>query len=510
MRSAAHEIEDALGQVYVPKAQTLLLTIRRTEKDYLLRGDKKYAEATHNAVAALLAAFKEARISQHHIDNTDAELKAYQEAFDALVAEDKKITTLTAAMRAAVHQIEPEVDDLHNTAMEAATVKTAAITTAALSNARRAIGSGIAAILLGILFSFFVIREVLNLLGADPSVVADIAQRVAVGDLTVEFNTRGKAAKGVMAAMQTMVIKLNEVVTTVKNGAMNVAAGNEEMSQGASEQASAIEEASASMEEIAANIRQNADNAAQTEKIAIQAAESARKSRGAIAETVKAIQEIAQRISIVEEIARQTHTLSLNATIEAAKAQQYGKGFAVVASEVRALAERSRVAAAKINQLASSSVAVSEKAGEMLAKLVPDIRKTSELVQEISAASREQNSGAGQINGAIQQLDQVIQQNASVAEELSSQTEQLQNTIKFFNINGTGRKTRNDGQQHVQGAVLTEPATDMQAKTTHLKSHNDDKTIGEAWDGKASVGYAINLKQDRKAGDDQDAEFERF
>ncbi len=162
-------------------------------------------------------------------------------------------------------------------------------------------------------------------------------------------------------------------------------------------------------------------------------------------ETVNAMKDIAGKISIIEEIARQTNLLALNAAIEAARAGEHGKGFAVVASEVRKLAERSQKAAAEISELSSNSVEVAEKAGELLARMVPDIQKTAELVQEISAASREQDTGAEQINKAIQQLDQVIQQNASsseemssTAEELASQAEQLQDSIGFFKVDERG------------------------------------------------------------------------
>lgn len=279
--------------------------------------------------------------------------------------------------------------------------------------------------------------------------VVMVASGIAEGDLNQQIDINSHDEFGDMAdALNTMITRLREVITHMKTAADNVASGSqavsssaEEMSQGASEQAAAAEEASSSMEEMVANIRQNTDNAIQTEKIAVKAATDAQDGGMAVAETVNAMLEIAKKITIIEDIARQTRLLSLNATIEAARAQEHGRGFAVVASEVRSLAERSQIAAEEINQLANSTVDIAGKAGEILKKFVPDIRKTAELVQEISAASGEQNSGAGQINRAIQQLDQVIQQNAvtseemaSTAEELASQAEMLQNTIEFFKV----------------------------------------------------------------------------
>jgi methyl-accepting chemotaxis protein len=195
------------------------------------------------------------------------------------------------------------------------------------------------------------------------------------------------------------------------------------------------------MEEMAANIHQNADNAGETEKIARQSAADAARSGEAVGKAVAAMKAIAEKITIVQEIARQTDLLALNAAIEAARAGEHGRGFAVVASEVRKLAERSQTAAAEIGRLSSQTVLVSEEAGQMLTRLVPEIQRTAGLVAEISAASREQNSGAEQINVAIQQLDQVTQHNAGAAEEmsstseqLSSQAQQLQATISFFTL----------------------------------------------------------------------------
>ena len=277
----------------------------------------------------------------------------------------------------------------------------------------------------------------------------DVANQLAEGNLNVKIDVSGKDEIGqLQTAMKHMVESLTGIVGDVQNAVSNVAAGSEElsstaeaMSQGATEQAASAEEASSSMEEMSGNIKQNADNAQQTERLAIQAAGDAEAGGQAVSQTVTAMREIAEKILIIEEIARQTNMLALNAAIEAARAGDHGKGFAVVADAVRKLAERSQAAASEISNLSTSSVEIAENAGEMLNKIVPDIRKTSELVQEINAASSEQSSGAEQINTALQQLDQVIQQNASsseemssTAEELSAQAEQLQQAISFFKL----------------------------------------------------------------------------
>lgn len=246
--------------------------------------------------------------------------------------------------------------------------------------------------------------------------------------------------------VNSMITQLNDVVVHVKDVANTVAAGSQQMrsataglSDGVNEQAAVAEEVSASVEQMTANIRQNASNARQTEHIAVESADEAREAGEAVSKAVAAMKKIAKKISIIEAIASQTHMLSLNATIEAARAEEKGKGFAVVASEVRALAERSREAAEEINALTESGMAIAEEAGERLARLVPNIRKTADLVQEISAAGSEQHTGAKQINTSIQQLDGVIQYNAATfeqfsatAERLDNQARQLQQVIAFF------------------------------------------------------------------------------
>jgi methyl-accepting chemotaxis protein len=210
---------------------------------------------------------------------------------------------------------------------------------------------------------------------------------------------------------------------------------------------------------MATNIRQSAENAVQTEQLALHAAEDARVAGQAVAETVTAMREITKKISIVENIANQTRMLSLNATIEAAKAEEQGKAFSVVAMAVRQLADRTRKAAVEINGLAEHGVSIAETSGELLAKLVPNIQKTAELVQEISAASREQSVGTEHVNAAVQQLDAIAQRNASVAdkmgmmaETLAKQAEQLQHRMQFFKMRAAA------AEQHPESrpALITE------------------------------------------------------
>jgi methyl-accepting chemotaxis protein len=284
--------------------------------------------------------------------------------------------------------------------------------------------------------------------------VVELVKKMAQGDLTQVATANSRDEIGEMVqALNEMVAALRKVVGEVTQAAGNVASGSEQMSataqtlsQGASEQAAVAEETTSSMEEMGSSIQQNADNAKQTEKIASKAATDAKTGGESVAQTVAAMKEIAEKITIIEEIARKTDLLALNAAVEAARAGEHGKGFAVVASEVRKLAERSQTAAAEINKLTTSGVQRgSRMPAAMLLKLVPDIRKTAELVQEIAAASAEQNSGAAQVNKAIQQLDQVIQQNASASEEvaasseeLSSQAQQLQAAIAFFKVDHAG------------------------------------------------------------------------
>ncbi|MBF0454362.1 MAG: HAMP domain-containing protein [Magnetococcales bacterium] len=399
---------------------------------------------------------------------TDPTLRAMVEEIDRV--HDQQFQTSVNQFMAAISHVVKLLDERSETDKKADAVggemmemiggiekiATAAMTQASLQSshtAELAIIENLIGVLIGFLLSLvlgiIITRHITTPLAACGETIQEIAQ----GHLEISRTLDRKDELGqIFAQVNGMAETLRGIVGRVNTASHSVASGSQELSdaaqglsQGATEQAASIEETSSAMEEMTSNIQQNTDNSSTTEVISKKAAQDAEQSGLAVAEAMQAMKQIAEKISIIEEIARQTNLLALNAAIEAARAGEHGKGFAVVAAEVRKLAERSQTAAGEIGGLSSSSVEIAEKAGNMLDQLVPDIKKTAELVQEISAGSQEQNQGASQINMAIQQLDTVIQQNAGSAEEmaatseeLSAQADELRMAMSFFKLSNQG------------------------------------------------------------------------
>jgi methyl-accepting chemotaxis protein len=361
---------------------------------------------------------------------------------------------------------------------------------------------------------FNTIKNNLNTLIVAMNDITAAAEEIANGNLTVSIQERSPQDK-LMQALAGMVEGLTRTVTDIRTiagevstASQSISTASAQVSTGASAQAASAEEASSSMEEMVSNIKQNADNAQQTNKIANKSAKDAQESGKSVVEAVAAMKEIANKISIIEEIARQTNLLALNAAIEAARAGEHGKGFAVVAAEVRKLAERSQKAAGEINQLSGTTVKVSEKAGEMLDKLVPDIQRTADLVQEITAASKEQDTGAEQINQALQQLEKVIQQNASASEEMASTTEeltsqadQLVSALGFF-------RTGDEGQTHATQSFAARPSKQAHfASATSRAVKPNGHAVPSGLKAAAKRGVSLRMKD---KGDDLDKGYERY
>jgi methyl-accepting chemotaxis protein len=311
-------------------------------------------------------------------------------------------------------------------------------------------------ITLGIGISLGIVRLLIAQLGGEPKVAASVALRIGAGDLTQEICLHPNDTSSLMAAMKSMQTNLTQVVTAVRQGSDSVATasseiahGNNDLSTRTEQQASALEETAASMEELGGTVRQNADNARQASQLATHASSVAMQGGevvGKVVQTMKGINEssrkIADIIGVIDGIAFQTNILALNAAVEAARAGEQGRGFAVVASEVRALAGRSAAAAKEIKTLIDASVVQVEQgnqlvgqAGETMTEVVSAIRRVTDIVAEISAASSDQSSGVAQVGETVTQMDRATQQNAALVEQMAAAASSLQS--QAHNLVGT-------------------------------------------------------------------------
>ncbi len=452
LRAAVHDIEEIVGNANELKLTVSMLMMRRHEKDFLARNDVKYVDKMAKESNNFNTLLEGGKLSAKLKSDLQAGMAEYQTDFALLVDSMNSAISIQAAFRKNVHAMEDTLEEKRLVIPEMLAANKQKFESEASQANTLFVSSLISIALIVAIVLLLLLRNILRQLGADPSDVKEVAELIASGDLTMDLSgLESKNLVGVYASMINMQQKLIEVVQHIQGNSDQISSAAAQvsdtatsLSEAASEQAASVEETSASIEEMGASISQNSENSQTTDKIASESASAAGEGGKAVSGTVEAMMQIAEKISIIEDISYQTNMLALNAAIEAARAGEHGKGFAVVAAEVRKLAERSQVAASEISTLTGDSVKVAEKAGMLLEKMVPDITRTAELVQEISAASEEQSSGVGQINSAMQQLDKVTQQNASgseelaaTAEEMQSQSANLQQAVSFFRLAGS-------------------------------------------------------------------------
>lgn len=416
------------------------------------RVDKFYALMPDNKISDLMTKYKTLRDEWEASTREIVKLTQTQNAAQrnqALVLSIGAGAEKFEAMRNVLDQMQDRLEDMLKEKNAEATANFERTLTTLTT-------SVIVLVVIAIVLSIMILKSITNPL----QVVSNVVRQLAEGDLTFRAKTNRKDEFGklmndiddTMSRLSNTVFNILSTSDSLTNASTQVSATAQSVSQATTEQAASVEEISASVEQMSASVDQNADNAKITDSMASQASLQAAEGGKAVTQTVEAMKQIAEKISIIDDIAYQTNLLALNAAIEAGRAGQYGKGFAVVADEVRKLAERSRVAAQEIGDVASSNVQLAERAGQLLVEMVPAITKTSELVQEIAAASVEQSGGLSQVNSAMNQMSQITQQNAAASEqlaatseEMSGQARHLQQLVAFFKVEADSDDEDHDG-----------------------------------------------------------------
>ncbi|WP_050477277.1 methyl-accepting chemotaxis protein [Herbaspirillum rhizosphaerae] len=469
--------------------KVLLVRIRTVQLQHVLSTKEEDFVSNEKLLDDMVPAIKKKLADYEKLVDTDVEKAVFPQFvknLDAFLALQKKILELSRANKndEARDVIVKEATPIY-LAMFANADKLVAVNQEGAKGADEAaektyrssriliVGMLAGCIVIGMLMAVWVARIVSNPLRE----AVDVAQRVADGDLTADIHPSSKDETGqLMTSLKAMNDSLFKIVSQVRQGtdtiataSNEIAVGNLDLSSRTEQQASSLEETASSMEELTSTVKQNADNARQANQLAVSASEVAIQGGSVVEQVVNTMgsindssKKIVDIISVIDGIAFQTNILALNAAVEAARAGEQGRGFAVVASEVRSLAQRSASAAKEIKALIDDSVEKVDtgsklvaQAGSTMHEVVSSVKRVTDIVAEISAASQEQSTGIGEVNQAITQMDEVTQQNAALVEEaaaaaqsLQDQASKLAEVVSVFKLDSA----------HVRAAPVVKPA----------------------------------------------------